>query len=121
VRWLTSRSPTRCSACKSSWLDEEASGVGADLLICVGNLGLVVHQLADFDRLAGIAGGGNPMPGCHDRNLDTPTDQECVRSDEQGLWPLARDRIEGSLDLADAAGFDRLNPQPQLGRRRARH
>jgi hypothetical protein len=55
------------------------------------------------------------MPRRQDRKLDAATDQERVRTDKQGLGPLARNRFEDGFNLADAASLDGLNLQPEGG------
>src|SRR5262249_43894333 len=50
--------------------------------------------------------------------LDTPTGQEGVAGDEEGVGPLACKSCEGRIDLADGADVEELDLQSKSARNR---
>jgi hypothetical protein len=50
-------------------------------------------------------------------NWTRPAAEEPIARDEERVDPLARNRGEGRIDLADGAGAEHMNLQPQRARR----
>jgi hypothetical protein len=84
---------------------ENATGIDADLTICMRNVGSVAHQAAGFGILTLCIDCGNCMARRQVGQLDAPAGEYGVAADEDGVGPLAHKSCEGRVDLAAGAGF----------------
>src|SRR5215467_13633714 len=88
---------------------EDAAGVEANVMIRFADARTVAHQSAHFRMFAVLINRGYRMAGSQLRQLDTSGEQERTDPDEKRVGPLARERGEGSIDLADSAGIEDLH------------
>ena len=80
---------------------EDLTGISADLTIHAHTIGVVTHQAAGFDSLAGGIARRNPIARREGRKLDPPAREEYVTIDEQGIGTVA-------YKVAKAASISRL-------------
>src|SRR5262245_39225701 len=92
---------------------EDLTGISADLTIHAHTIGVVTHQAAGFDGLAGGIARRNPIARREGRKLDPPAREEHVTIDEQGIGTVAYKGGEGRLDLAAGTCVENLNFQPE--------
>src|SRR5262245_16099680 len=92
---------------------EDLTGIGADLTIHAHTIGIVAHQPAGFDSLAGGIARRNPIARREGRKLDPPAREEHVTIDEQGIGTVPYKGGEGRLNLAAGARVENLNLQPE--------
>src|SRR5262249_23538123 len=91
---------------------EEAAGISAHLTPRIHNVGSIAHQPTGFDKVPCGIRRWEPM-ACREMNqLDTPAIEEGVDTDQKSIGPFTRKRCESFVDLADCAGVDDLNLQP---------
>src|SRR5262245_60022548 len=97
---------------------EDASGINADLTVCIDTAGAVAHQAAGSDPLARVIDRGNSMSG---RQRDNPFPlghQEHAHPYVQRARPTLDERCKGALDFPVAAGIEEVNLLPH-GRSRS--
>jgi hypothetical protein len=82
----------------------------------------VAHQSANFGKLAPGIRGGHPMMRRQVDYLDTPTSEEGIDVDENGIGRLAHKSCKSLIDLTAGAGPEdmsfriRLRDQPTAPR-----
>src|SRR5262249_36770776 len=82
---------------------EDTARINADLTIRLGPASTVTHQSADFDVFGVGIGGRNAMARCEKHQLDATRGKKGTATDNQSVWPLARERGEGGVNLASVA------------------
>src|SRR5207253_10207386 len=92
---------------------EDTTRIGADLAKRFQNVGAVAHQPAGLDKITYRVGRGKRIARGQRGQLDSPTGKERVRSDEQGVGPLAHERCIGGIILTTGAGLVSLDLQPE--------
>src|SRR5262245_51857956 len=88
---------------------EDATGIIADLTIHIHNVASVGHQPAGLGKFTVPIYRGEPVAPRQEDELDTPSVEECVVADEEGVGALARNSREGRIDLAAGAGVEDLD------------
>src|SRR4029453_2121077 len=97
---------------------ENAPGIDAGLTIDVCQIGSVAHQPARFGEVARRICRGHRVARCQIDQLDAPTEEEGVGTDEKSVGTLAHQSSEGGVDLAAAAGIEDLSLRPDGARSR---
>src|SRR5262249_48091838 len=89
-----------------------------DLTIHIHNVASVGHQPAGLGKFTVPIYRGEPMAPRQEDELDTPSVEECVVADEEGVGALARNSREGRIDLAAGTGVEDLDLQSHGAGRR---
>src|SRR5215471_9064064 len=96
---------------------EDGTGIEADLMKHVREVGSIAHQPAGCHMVADRINRRNPVVRRQGGKLHSAADEKCVASDEEGIGMLARKSSKGRMDLADRTGVEDLDLQPEGGRR----
>jgi hypothetical protein len=97
-----------------------AAAIVADLTVGIVEACAVAHQPAGFGIITERIGGGDPVLRRQHGQLQPPDAEEGIGADEQRVGPLAHERREGRIDLADRAGVMDLGLQSHGAGRRFR-
>src|SRR5262249_56388158 len=90
---------------------EDGAGIAADRAIHIHNVASIAHQSAGLGKFTVPIYRGKSVAPRQEDELDTPSVEECVVADEEGVGALARNSREGRIDLAAGAGVEDLDLQ----------
>src|SRR5262249_25790726 len=90
---------------------EDATGIDADLTIHIHNVASVGHQPAGLGKFTVPIYRGEPVAPRQEDQRDTPSVEEGVVADEEGVGPLAHKSCEGRIDLPAGTGVEDLDLQ----------
>src|SRR5262245_48358461 len=82
---------------------EDTTGINAELTIHIHNVASVGHQSAGRGKFTVPIYRGNPVEHRQKDQLDTPSAEEGVVADKEGVGLLAHNSYEGRIDLATGA------------------
>src|SRR5262245_60762700 len=91
---------------------ENATGINAELTPRIRKVDPVAYQPAGFGKLAPRIRGGNCVARRQIDQLHATASKKGVNVHEKRVGPVAPNSCEGSIDLADGAGFEDLDLQP---------
>ena len=95
---------------------ENPASIDANLATRIGKVSSITHQPADFDIVTLRICSGNRMARRKRSKLDTPIGEERVGDDEKSVQPLAQKGSERRIDVADGAGVEDTDLQPEGAR-----
>src|SRR5262249_17737519 len=78
-------------------------------------IGPVAHQPSDCHIITHRISTWNRAARCQSGKLHGAAYEECIASDEEGIWALVLKGGEGRIDLADSRGVENLKLQPDGG------
>src|SRR6516164_5613878 len=92
-RLMTSSNLVDCMTGRSAGLAPfKILGIDADLMIDVRDTGSIAHEAAGVDIIGRPVNRRDCVAHGHQRELDAPAIEEGVRSNEQSIHPVARER-----------------------------
>ena len=100
---------SRSAADLNSYQAGNATGIIADLTICIGNVRSVAHQASSFGDLTGAQWHCNRMAGRQICQLHPTNGKQPVPTGEKRVVAIACKNCEGRVDLPTSAGIQHVD------------